>query len=86
MEIDLGEDYEERVREIANDMEESGKDVGEINSPSREIKGELIDREMEKSFVSTHRKRGDGKVSSDSAEEGERLIIDDSIYGENFMI
>jgi len=31
MDIDLGKDYEKRVREIANDLEESGRGVEEIN-------------------------------------------------------
>jgi len=79
MKIDLGEDYEDRVREIASDLEGSGRGIEEINSPSREIKEELIDREMDKESLSNYRKTGDGKVSSDSADEEERIVIEDSM-------
>jgi len=82
MDIDLGEDYEERVQEIVNELEESGREAEVENSPSRDVKEELIEREMSRE----NRKTGDGKVSSDSAEEGERLVIDDSTEGERFMI
>jgi len=33
-----------------------------------------------------NRNTGDGKVSSDSTEEGERIVIDDSTEGESFMV
>jgi len=80
MDVDLGEEEEERVREIANELEESGRDVE--GSPSREIKEELIKREM----IKENRRTGDGKVSSDSAEEVERILIDDSSEVESFMV
>jgi len=80
MDVDLGEEEEERVREITNELEESGRDVE--GSPSREIKEELIEREMTKE----NRRTGDGKVSSDSAEEVERILIDDSSEVESFMV
>jgi len=78
MDIDLGEEYKERVQEIVNDLEESGREGEVDNSPSRGVKEELIERE--------NRKTGDGKVSSDSAEEGKRIVIDDSTEGESFMV
>jgi len=41
---------------------------------------------MDKELLLNHRKTGDGKVSSDSADKGERINIDDSIKGESFMV
>jgi len=82
MDIDLGEDYEERVQEIVNDLNKSGRDVEADNSPSRKVKEELIDREMARE----NRKTGNGKVSSDSAEKAERIVIDDSFEVESFMV
>jgi len=82
MDIDLREDYDERVQEIVNDLEESGREVEVDNFPSRDMKEELIESEMSRE----NRKTGDGKVSSDSAEEGERIVIDDSTEGESFII
>jgi len=82
MDIDLGEEYEEKVQEIVLDLKESGREAEVDNSPSRDVKEELIEREMSRE----NRKTGDGKVSSDSAEEGERIVIDDSSEGESFMI
>jgi len=82
MDIDLEEEYEERVQEIVHDLEESGRDAEVDNSPSRDVKEKLIDREISRE----NRKTCDGKVSSDSAEEGERIVIDDSTEGESFMI
>jgi len=80
MDIDLREDYEDRVQEIVNDLEESGREAEADNSPSRKVKEELIEREMARG----NRKTGNGKVSSDSAEEGERIIIDNSTEGGKF--
>jgi len=45
MEIDLGEKYDQRVQEIVQDFEESGREAGLTGSPSRYIKEELIERE-----------------------------------------
>jgi len=80
MDVDLGEEDEERVREIASELRESGREVE--SSPSREIKEELIEQERDKQG----RRTGDGKVSSESAEEVERIIIDDSSEVESFMV
>jgi len=80
MDVDLGDEEEERVREIAHELEESGRGVG--SSPSREVKEELIEEEMTKE----NRKTRDGKVSSDSAEEVDRITIDDSAEVESFMV
>jgi len=82
MDMDLGEEYEERVQEIVNELEESGREAGLDESPSRTMKKELIER-METSRES--RKVGDGKVSSESAEEIERIVIEDSVEGENYL-
>jgi len=60
---------------IWDELKESGREEGLINSPSREIKEELIQREE---VLMGSRKTGDGKVSSDSTEETERIMIDDS--------
>jgi len=80
MDVDLGDEEEERVREIAHELEESGRGVE--NFPSREIKEELIEEDM----MRENRKTGDGKISSDSAEELDRITIDDSAEVKNFMI
>jgi len=45
MEMDLGEEDEQRVQEIVKDLEESGRKAGLTGSPSRDIKEELIERE-----------------------------------------
>jgi len=82
MDMKMGEEYEDRVQEIVNDLEESGKELEADNSPSREVKEELIEMEMARGNKTT----GDGKLSSDSGEEGERIVIDNSIQGESFMV
>jgi len=61
MNIDLGDDYDKRVEEIVQELEESGRKAGLTESPSRTIKEELIERE-ETSTES--RKVGDGMVSN----------------------
>jgi len=83
MEIDLGEEYEKEIQEIVQNLEESGKEAGLNKSPSRAVKEELIERE---GMSRESRKTGDGKVSSDSAEEVERIVIDDRMEGESYMI
>jgi len=83
MEMELDDDYDERVEEIVQELEESGREVGLTMSPSRLIKEELIERE-ETSRES--RKVGDRMVSNDSTEEIERIVIEDSVEGESYMI
>jgi len=75
MDLDLGEEYDDRVQEIVDELEESGREAGLNCSPSREIKKELIEEEI---LLRGNRKTGDRKVSSESTEEIERIIIDDS--------
>jgi len=75
MDLDLGEDYEDRVQDMVDELEESGREAGFISFPSREIKEELIKK---KEVSRESRKTGDGKVSSDSTEETERIMIEDS--------
>jgi len=82
MEMDLGEEYEKEIHEIMQDLEESGREAGLDKSPSRAVKEELIEREMSREG----RKTGDGKVSCDSAEEVERIVIDDSMEGKSYMV
>jgi len=52
-------------------------------SPSRVIKKELIEREE---ISRESRKVGEGKVSSKSTEEVERIVIEDSVEGESYMV
>jgi len=83
MDITLGDDYEARVHEIVQECEESGKEAGLTESPSRTVKKEVIEREENERG---NRKVGDGKVSSESAEEIEKIVIEDSVEGESYMI
>jgi len=83
MDLDLGKDYEERVQNIVQELEESGREAGQTSSPSRDIKEELIEREE---VSRESRKTGDEKVSSDSTEEVEHIMIDDSVEGESYTI
>jgi len=50
---------------------------------ARAVKEELIEKEE---VSRESRKKGDGKVSSDSAEEIEHILIEDSMEGEAYMI
>jgi len=68
MDLDLGEEYDDKVQEILDELEESGREAGLNSSPSREIKEELIEKEE---VSRGSRKTGDGKVSSESTEETE---------------
>jgi len=45
MEMELDDNYDERVEEIALELEESGREVSLTMSPSKLIKEELIERE-----------------------------------------
>jgi len=83
MDLDLEKNYEEVVQDIVDELEESGREAGLTSSPSREIKEELIEREE---VSRESRKTGDGKVSSDSTEEVEHIMIDDSVEGESSTI
>jgi len=83
MDIELGEEYEKEIHEIVKDLEASGREAGLDGSPARTMKDELIEREE---VSRESRKKGDGKVSSDSAEEIERIVIEDSMEGEAYMI
>jgi len=47
------------------------------------IKEELIEREETSRWS---RKVGDGRVSSESTEEIERIVIEDNVEGESYMI
>jgi len=83
MDMDLGQEYEEKVHELVQDLERSSREAGFDNSPSRTMKEELIEKEE---ISRESRKVGDGKVSSESAEEIELIVIEDSMEGESYMI
>jgi len=83
MDVDLGEEYDLSVQEIVEDLEQSGREAGFSGSPSRVIKEELIEREE---ILREGRKVGDGKVSSESTEEVKKIIIEDSVEEENYMV
>jgi len=82
MEMDLGEEDEQRVQENVQDLEKSGREAGLTSSPSRDVKEELIERR----YREKSERGGDGKVSSESTEETERIVIEDSVDGESFMV
>jgi len=83
MDIDLGELYDREIQEIVQDLEVSSRKAGVDNSPAREVKAEMIERE-EGSRES--RKKGDGKMSSESVDETEHIVIEDSMEGEVYMV
>jgi len=85
MDVDLGDEYEERVHKIVQELEASGREAGLEESPSRTMKEELEEIEIEETSRES-RKVGDGKVSSESAEEIDRIVIEDSMEGESYMI
>jgi len=68
MDVDMGEQYEREIHEIVQDLEASGREAGVDNSPARAVKEEMIEREE---VSKESRKKGDGKMSSESAEESE---------------
>jgi len=81
--IEMGEEYDLRVKEIVHDLEESRGEAGSTGSPYRSIKEELIEKE---DISRDSRKGGDGKISSESAEEIEKITIENSSDGDSFMI
>jgi len=81
--MEMGTEYDLRVQEIVHELEESGVKIGLVGSPSRSVKEELIQREE---IYRDIRKGGDGKISSDSAEDIEKITIEDSSDGDSFMI
>jgi len=81
--MEMGREYDLRVQEIVHELEESGEEGGLGGSPSRSVKEELIGREEN---YRNNRKLGDGKVSSESAEEIDKIIIEDSVEGDSCMI
>jgi len=83
MDIDLGELYEREIQKIVQDLEASSREAGVDNFPAREVNAEMIERE-EGSRES--RKKGDGKMSSESADEAEHIVIEDSMEGEVYMV
>jgi len=83
MDIDLGEEYEKGIHEIVQELEASCRETGVDGSPTRVVKEELIEREE---LSRESRMKGDGKMSSDSAEEVERIVIENSMEGETYMI
>jgi len=81
--MEMGKEYDLRVQEIVHELEESGGEGGLGGSPSRSVKEELIGREE---IYRDSRKGGDGKMSSESAEEIEKITIEDSIKEDSFMV
>jgi len=81
--MDMGEEYKREIGDIVQDLEGSRGDAGLTDSPSREFKEELIDREE---ILKRGRKGGDEKVSSESTDETERIVIEDSVGEESFMV
>jgi len=83
MDIDLGELYEREIQEIVQDLESSGRKAGVDNSPARDVKAEMIEREE---CLRESRKKGDGKMSSESSDENDHIVIEDSMEGEVYMV
>jgi len=81
--MDMGEEYEREISDIVQELEESRGDAGSTDSPSRKFKEELIERE---DISREGRKVGDGKVSSESTDETERIVIENSVGEESFMV
>jgi len=65
------------------DLEQSGKEFKLTGSLSRVIKEELTEREE---ISREGRKVGYRKVSSESAEEVEKILIEDSVEKEHYMM
>jgi len=81
--MEMGNEYDLRVQEIVEELEESGGEGGACGSPSRSVKEELIERE---GILRENRKAGDGKMSSGSVEEIDKIIIEDSVGEDSFMV
>jgi len=79
----MGKEYDWNVQAIVHELEESGREAGLSLSPSRSLKEELIENEEMSRNI---RKGGDGKVSSESTEETEKIVIEDSAEEESFVI
>jgi len=78
--MELDDAKEERVKEIAQDLENSGREAGLTESFTRLIKEELIEREE---TLRESRERGDGMVTNNSMETIEMILIEDSVEGES---
>jgi len=81
--MDMGKEYDLNVQAIVHELEESGREAGLGGSPSRSFKEELIENEEMSRNI---RNGGDGKVSSESTEETEKIVIEDSAEEESFVI
>jgi len=80
--MDMGEEYDLSVQAIVHELEGSEREIGLAGSPSRSVKEELIENKMSRDV----RKGGDGKMSSESTEETEKIVIEDSAEEESFVI
>jgi len=81
--MEMEREYDLCVQEIVQELEGSEGEGGLGGSPSRSVKEELIGKEE---IFRNSRKLGDGKMSSESAEEIEKIIIEDSIEEDSFMV
>jgi len=81
--MELDDVGEEKVEEIAQELEDSGREAGLTESSTRLIKEELIEREE---TSRERREGGEGMVTNNSMEVIERIVIEDSIEKENYMI
>jgi len=75
----MGEEYDIRGSE-AQEFEETGGGAETEYISSRDLKEELIE------MARDDRKEEDGKRSSESTEETERIVIEDSSEGDSFMV
>jgi len=78
--LEMGEEYDLRVQEVVQELEEPCGEAEREYISSRDMKEELIE------MARDDRKGGDGKMSSESTEETERIIIEDSSEGDSFMV
>jgi len=83
MDVDLGEEYDLSVQQIVEDLELAERETKLTNAISRLVKEELLGRE---GMSRENRKVGDAKVSSESAEEVDKITIEDNVDEENCMI
>jgi len=82
MDVDMGEEYDLSVQQIVEDLELSERETELTNANSRLCKEELMGREG----IRENRKLGNGKVSSERAEEADKITIEDNVDEENCMI